>query len=88
MSNPFASRSPSLAGPATDLQPVSPDDTQDLPEVAIALYVETGGTLSIVTVEGAQRSLSVTDWSFLPVGVTKVLDTGTTASGIHALVIA
>jgi hypothetical protein len=37
MKNPFENHSPSLDGPATDILPVIPDDTTDLPEVAIAL---------------------------------------------------
>ena len=45
--NPFHSRTPTLSGPATDALPVTPDDGADLTHVAIALYVETGGTLVI-----------------------------------------
>ena len=50
MINPFTNRAGSLQGPATDIQPVSPNDQEDLPVTAIALYVETGGTVSFVTV--------------------------------------
>ena len=88
MTNPFANRSASLQGPATDIQPVTPDDAADLHDVAIALYVETGGSLSIVTASGAERQVELPDFSILPVGVRKVSQTGTTASGIHALVLA
>ncbi|MGY6704789.1 spike base protein, RCAP_Rcc01079 family [Roseinatronobacter sp.] len=86
--NPFANRTGSLSGPATDALPITPDDTTDLSHVALGLYVETGGTISIDTVEGATRSLTVADFSILPVGVRRVRATGTTASGIHALVLA
>jgi hypothetical protein len=86
MTNPFKNRAASLQGPASDIQPVTPDDAADLPTVAIALYVETGGTLSIVTVSGAARTVELPDFSMLPVGVRKVDQTGTTATGIHALV--
>ena len=88
MSNPFAARSLSPAGPATDLLPVAPSDSVDLPEVAVALYVEAGGALSVITVTGQQRLVTVADFSLLPVGVRRVRATGTTAAGIHALVIA
>lgn len=88
MSNPFENRVSSLSGPATDIQPVTPDDAAQLPEVAIALYVETGGTLSIVTVRDTTRIVTVADQSILPVGVRQVNATGTTATGIHAMVIA
>ena len=88
MSNPFENRVSSLSGPATDILPVLPDDVTELQEVAIALYVETGGALSIVTARGNGRTVTVADRSILPVGVRQVHATGTTASGIHAMVIA
>lgn len=88
MNNPFAARSLSPAGPATDLLPVVPSDAVDLPMVAVAIYVETGGLLSVVTVNGHQRQIDVADFSILPVGVRRVRATGTTATGIHAMVIA
>ncbi len=87
MMNPFENRMPSLSGPATDILPVTPDDLADLPEVAIALYVETGGAVSVVTARGGNRTLNVADRSILPVGVRRVNATGTTATGIHAMVI-
>tara|TARA_R110002072_G_scaffold190796_2_gene347689 strand:- start:328 stop:594 length:267 start_codon:yes stop_codon:yes gene_type:complete len=88
MSNPFSNRAPSLTGPAADALPVVPSDATDLAEVAIGLYVETGGALSIVTASGQQRTITLPDFSILPVGVQRVMATGTTASGIHALVLA
>ena len=86
--NPFHSRTPTLSGPATDALPVTPDDGADLTHVAIALYVETGGTLLIDTVAGETRKLTAPDFTILPVGTRRVRATGTTASGIHALVLA
>lgn len=86
--NPFAHRARSIHGPATDALPVTPDDATDLPMVAIALYVETGGTLVIDTVAGETRTIAVADFSILPLGTRRVRATGTTASGIHALVLA
>ncbi len=88
MTNPFENRSPSLNGPATDLLPVTPGDGDDLPAVALALYVETGGSLRITTIAGNERSVSVADFSILPVGVRRVHATGTSASGIHAFLLA
>lgn len=86
--NPFAHRAGSLSGPANDILPVTPDDDMDLSQVAIGLYVETGGSLRIVTEQGQTRTLAVADFSILPVGVRRVHATGTTAAGIHALVLA
>ena len=88
MTNPFENRTSSLSGPATDILPVAPNLSADLSEVAIALYIETGGTLSLVTARGGARNVSVADKSILPVGVRKVNATGTSATGIHAMVIA
>ena len=79
MSNPFDSREASLSGPAHDIQPVLLSDSVNLPTVALALYVQTGGVLSIVTVAGAARSV---------VAVRRVNQTGTTANGIHAMTLA
>ncbi|SNS29182.1 spike base protein, RCAP_Rcc01079 family [Antarctobacter heliothermus] len=87
MNNPFHNRISSLTGPARDVVPVVPNDGTDLATVAVALYVETGGTLSLVTVAGNTRSLIVPDFTILPVGVMRVRATGTTAAGIHALVL-
>ena len=87
MNNPFENRTSPLSGPATDILPVVPDDVVDLAEVAIALYVETGGQISFLTARGGVRNVTVADQSILPVGVRRVNATGTTASGIHAMVI-
>lgn len=85
--NPFENRALSLSGPATDIVPVTPSDAADLADVAAALYIETGGALSFVTVSGATRQVNVANFSVLAVGARRVLAAGTTASGIHALVL-
>ena len=87
MIDPFHDRQPSQAGPAADALPVTPADGADLPQVAAALYVETGGALSVVTASGATRTIHVGDFSVLPVRVRAVNATGTTAAGVHALVL-
>ncbi|MCB1407294.1 MAG: hypothetical protein KDK01_13845 [Rhodobacteraceae bacterium] len=88
MQNPFAQRTASLAGPATDIQPVTPDNMVDLPVIALALYVETGGSLTFDTITGTTRTVEVADFCILPVGAKRVRASGTTAAGIHALVLA
>lgn len=85
--NPFANRSHELSGPATDAMPVVPSDSVDLEHVAIGLYVQTGGTISLITAAGATRSIVVADFSILPLGVRRVRATGTTATGLHAMVL-
>lgn len=88
MTNPFDGRTPALSDPSADIMPITPSDTMDLPEVGIGLYVETGGAVSIVTPAGQHRTLNVADFSILPVGIVKVMASGTTASGLHAFVVA
>ncbi|MDV4144323.1 hypothetical protein [Shimia sp. FJ5] len=86
--NPFADRARSISGPATDALPVVPDDSNDLPIVAIALYAESGGTVVVDTVAGETRSIAVADFSILPLGVRRIRASGTSAAGLHALVLA
>ncbi len=87
MTDPFKHRALGLSGPSRDLAPVTPDDSHDLPEVALALYIETAGTVSFISVSGAMRSVKMTNYAILPVGVRRVLATGTTASGLHAFTV-
>lgn len=88
MANPFSGRAVSISGPATDILPVTPDDASDLADVAIALYAEAGGAISFDPAGGgATRVVVVPDGMILPVGARRVRASGTTATGIHALVI-
>ncbi len=87
MSNPFEHRQSSLSGPGRDYVPVSPDDASDLAKVAVSLFVETGGAVTFVTVSGATRTVTVPDFSWVVCGASRVMATGTTASGIHAITI-
>jgi len=83
MTDPFKHRDLDLGGPATDLIPVTPSDSTDLPVVALALLVEQAGTVQFVSQAGQTRTVSLGAGAILPVGVRRVLATGTTASGIH-----
>lgn len=85
--NPFEGRAVSLSGPASDIAPVTPDDTALLPLATAGLYVETGGALVIETVTGETRTITVADFTLLPLRAAKVLAGGTTATGIHAMVL-
>ena len=87
MFDPFKNRQADLNGPARDMLPVTPNDGTDLPAVAVALFVETGGAVSFVSQAGETRSVTLGDFSLLPVGVRRVRATGTDASGIHALML-
>jgi len=87
MANPFDTRSLGIAGPGLDYAPVTPDDDADLPDVAIALYVEGAGDVSFVSQKGETRTVGVSDFGWILCGVKRVRATGTTATQIHALVL-
>ena len=87
MSNPFSRRAATLSGPGIDYLPVTPDDATDLPDVAASLYVEGAGQVAFVSVKGQSRSVAVPDFGWVICGVSRVLATGTTATGIHAVVV-
>lgn len=87
MTNPFSGRFSGLSGPARDIVPVLASDAIAFDEVAVALYIEIGGTVTFISEAGGQREVNVASYSILPVGVKQVMATGTTASGIHALVV-
>ena len=73
-----------------DLYPVTPNDSTDnvgTGNVAIGLYIETGGTVVYINKEGTERTVVVPDYFYLISSVARVKSTGTTATGIHALVV-
>lgn len=89
--SPFAGAGIKTAANPTDfpvdMVPVTPNDNDDLTKVAAGLYVEQGGAVAFISVAGASRIVNVGDGSYLFCGVTRVLSTGTTATGIHAMVV-
>ena len=87
MSDPFKNSAPSLNGLATDLMPVTPADTVDFDTVAVALYVEGAGNLSLESPKSETRTAAVGNFAILPVGVRRVNATGATATGIHAFIV-
>lgn len=71
---------------------VTPSNTVDIPSVAGSvnygnvLFVGTGGNLRVLTIGGDDVTFNnIQDGSFLPLQVTRVYATGTTASQIIAL---
>lgn len=87
MSDPFATTSPGLSGPAGHAFAVTPNDGADLAVVTRGLYVGTGGDLSLV-LKGNVSAVSfvgVAGGSVLPLRVARVRATGTTATDIVGL---
>jgi hypothetical protein len=87
MSDRFASHTPSLTGPASSGFPITPDDALALPETTRALYVGIGGSLVVEMASGAVLTFAgVADGALLPLRVSRVRASGTTASGLIGLV--
>lgn len=87
MSNPFSLRATSLNGPGIDYAPVTPSNTQPLPDVAVSLYAESGGAITFISEKGQTRTVRVPDHGWVLCGVRQVRASGTTASGLHAIVV-
>ena len=87
MPDRFQYSTPSLSGPAAHAFAVTPNDSSDLSETTRALYVGTAGSVAVVMASGASVSFgTIASGTVLPVRVTRVLATGTTASAILGLV--
>lgn len=86
MSDNFADYSVGLGSPYVGAEAVVPSDTVSLSSVSRALYVGGAGDLSLVFDDGTTAVLSAaTAGSFLPVRVSRVNSTGTTATNVVSL---
>lgn len=83
-----AQRGDTVDFPATRLRAVTPSDTLDLDFIPKALYIGTGGNISIIALEDsvAVTISNVAAGSILPIRAKFVRATGTTASGIVAFI--
>ncbi|WP_108659256.1 spike base protein, RCAP_Rcc01079 family [Acuticoccus kandeliae] len=85
--DPFKYHQRSTSSPAIDAFAVTPNDGADLTIAARALYVGGAGDLNVVTLGGTTVLFSgVSGGAVLPCGVSRVLATDTTATGIVGLV--
>jgi hypothetical protein len=90
MSNPFKGSPPQLHGMVYDMILVAPNDGADnvgTGNIAVGLYVTNAGDVSFENKDGVTRTVTVPDNFYLVCSVKRVKATGTTASGIHALVV-
>ena len=86
MSNPFQDRKRvELNGSVTDMVPVTPSNSVDLANVAIGLYITVAGNVTFHNMDGVSRTIAVPDNFYLICSVNRVLSTGTTSTGIHAM---
>lgn len=76
-----------LDAPAMHAAAVTPSDSTDLASATRGLYVGTGGDVKVNTSGGETGIVftAVPGGTVLPIRVTRVLSTGTTASNIVAL---
>lgn len=86
--NPFKGVGNNLTGAVVDMQLVVPHDTNLFADglVAIGLYITVGGTVVFTTARGENRTVTVPDNFYLVCSCKRVKATGTSATGIHALV--
>lgn len=75
---------PDLMMPCMFAAAVSPSDGSDLGYVTRAIIVETAGNVAMVTAGGNSVTLTLPAGVF-PLRVTRILSTGTTATGISAI---
>lgn len=85
--NPFTGAGGNLTGFARDVVSVTPNDSADIVTDAVALAITCkggGGDVVVTTVAGNDRTYPITVGEVLPVGISRVKATGTTATGIWA----
>ena len=86
MADLYASNSPSLTSPAIDGQAVVPSNTALLTQVSRAIYVGAAGDISAELASGTQVTFTaVPAGMILPLRLSKIRATGTTAQNIVAL---
>ncbi len=85
MADQFAAFRPGLDSPAEHAAAVTPNDSTDLTYATRALYVGGTGNIKVTTVGGETLVLSAVPVGVLPIRVTRVHSTSTTATSIVAL---
>ena len=73
-----------LSSPITGAAAVTTNDATDLPEVTLALYIGTAGTLKVTMMDGSVVSYAAVTAGRHPLRVKRVWATGTSATGIVA----
>lgn len=85
MTDAFQHHKSGLESPGYDAQAVTPDDAADLPIASRALYVGTEGDVRLTMAGGNAITFRAVQPGFLPLRVTRVHATGTTATDIVAV---
>ena len=83
----FGDFTPGLSSPICGVFDIVSDDVVDLPNVTRAIVLESGGDVSVVLKNGDAITLpALTDGVIYPVRVSRVLDKGTTETGLKGLI--
>ncbi len=85
--DPFQNSANSLIAPARSAFPISPNDTNDLPEATRAIFVGEGGDITVRMVGNDSDSIfrNVSSGTLLPLRIKAVRANGTTAAQILGL---
>ncbi|MEM7685933.1 MAG: hypothetical protein ACFB03_09465 [Paracoccaceae bacterium] len=81
----FEDRSSGLESPGYDAISVTPSDSNDLTFTSRALYVGVSGDLRVLTAGGSTVTFTNVAEGLLPMRVSRVLSSGTTAADIVAI---
>ena len=87
MADRFSDNMPSLTGPAMHAFPINPSDSANFADATRAIYCGLGGDIAAIMLSGAAVNLpNVPAGTLLPLRVTRIAATGTTAGGLVGLV--
>jgi hypothetical protein len=82
----LSNRSNNVVDPGSNAAAVTPNDSTDLTYTTRALFVGGAGNIAVTMAGGQSVTFTgVTAGALLPIRVTRVLSTGTTATNIMAL---
>jgi len=81
MSDPFENHSTGLSSPPRSAFEITPNDSTDLDNVTRALWVGSEGDVAVIMQSGDEVTFSAVS-GLLPIAVSRVKDTDTTASDI------
>ena len=73
-----------ITSPVTGGYAITPNDSTDLAEVTLSLYVGTAGTLKVTMMDGSVVSYAAIAAGRHPLRVKRVWATGTSATGLVA----
>jgi hypothetical protein len=89
MSNPFTGSGGNLTGIATDVIPITPNNDADIGAGVVAIGIickGSAGNVVVVTAKGNERTYPISVGETLPVGISRVKATGTTATALWAFI--